>query len=124
MAHKGKTQLLITWVATPDKVAQLDKLVASHGNWMAEGHHREGPKALLAYDVSKGPELTNAMDPGSAPTGNTRYVLSEIYESPAGIQDHWQQAQQHWTDFSAMLELMGSCNPQTLHAGSIAASLW
>jgi hypothetical protein len=47
MANKGKIQLLITFVATPDKVAEVDRLVASHGSWMAEGHHRPGPKALL-----------------------------------------------------------------------------
>ena len=47
MAHKGKSQLLITFVVTPDKVAEVDRVVASHGSWMAEGHHREGPKALL-----------------------------------------------------------------------------
>ena len=124
MAHKGKAHILITFVATPDKVAQLDRLVASHGSWMAETHHREGPKALLSYNFSKGPELANPLDPASATTGNTRYVLSEIYESAAGIEDHWQQAQQSWSDFSAMVDTIGSCSPQTLHGGSIAQSLW
>ena len=124
MAHKGKIQLLITFVATPDKLAEVDRLVASHGAWMAEGHHREGPKALLNYNFSKGPELKNPLDPISEPTGNTRYVLNEIYESRAGIEDHWQQAQQHWPDFTAMVEMIGSCNPQTLHGGPIAQSLW
>lgn len=124
MANKGKTQLLITFVATPDKVADIDRLVASHGAWMAKTHHREGPKALLAYNFSKGPERSNALDPTSESTGNTRYVLSEIYESPAGIADHWQQAQESWTDFMAMVEIISTCNPQTLHGGSIAESLW
>jgi len=115
MAHKGKIQLLITFVATPDQLAEVDRLVASHGAWMAEGHHREGPKALRNYNFSKGPELKNPLDPTSEPTGNTRYVLNE---------DHWQQAQQHYTDFTAMVEMIGSCNPQTLHGGPIAQSLW
>jgi hypothetical protein len=124
MAHKNKVQLLITFVATPDKVAEVDRVVASHGAWMAETHHREGPKALLSYNFSKGPELSNPLDPTSEPTGNTRYVLNEIYESPAGISDHWQQAQESWADFMEMVEMVSSCNPQTLHAGSIAESLW
>lgn len=124
MAHKGKTQLLITFVVTPDKVAEVDRLVASHGAWMAGTHHQQGPKALLSYNFSKGPELKNPLDPTSAPTGNTRYVLSEIYESPAGIEDHWQQAQKSWRDFSAMVAVIGSCNPQTLHGGLIGQSLW
>ena len=100
MAHKGKIQLLITFVATPDKVAEVDRLVASHGAWIAEGHHRQGPKALLSYNFSKGPELKNPLDPASAPTGNTRYVLNEIYESPAGIADHWQQIPEVLAGFS------------------------
>jgi hypothetical protein len=124
MANKGKIQLLITFVATPDKVAEVDRLVASHGSWMAEGHHRQGPKALLSYNLSKGPELKNPLDPTSAPTGNTRYVLNEIYESPAGIEDHWQQSQKSWRDFPAMAAILASCNSQTLHGGVIAQSLW
>jgi hypothetical protein len=124
MANKGKIQLLITFVATPEKVGEVERLIASHAAWMAETHHREGSKALLSYDFSGGPELANALDPGSEPTGNTRYVLNEIYESPDGIADHWQQAQASWSDFGAMVDLIGGCSPQTLHAGEIAASLW
>jgi hypothetical protein len=124
MATKGKAQLLITFVATPDQVQKIDSLVASHGAWMAESHYRDGPKALLSYNFSKGPELANPLDPGSNATGNTRYVLNEIYESPAGIDDHWQQAQQSWGDFAAIVQIINSCNPQTLHCGEIAESLW
>ena len=76
MATTGKTQLLITFVASADKVAEIDRLVASHASSMAGTHHREGSKALLSYSFSKGSELSNPMDPSSAPTGNTRYVLA------------------------------------------------
>jgi hypothetical protein len=124
MAHKGKTQLLITFVASPDKVAKIDGLVESHSSWMAQTHHRDGPNALLSYNFSEGPELENPLDPSSKGTGNTRYVLNEIYESPAGIADHWGQAQKSFSDFGAMVEMIGTCNPQTLHAGSIGQSLW
>lgn len=124
MANRGKIQLLITFVASPDKVAEVDRLVESHADWMAKTHHREGSKALLSYDLAKGPELENPLDPNSASTGNTRYVVNEIYESPAGIEDHWAQAQASWSDFGAMVEMIGSCNPQTLHGGPIAQSLW
>jgi hypothetical protein len=124
MANDGKSQLLITFVATPEKVGKIDGLVASHAAWMAATHHREGSKALLSYNFSKGPELANSLDPGSEPTGNTRYVLNEIYESPDGIADHWQQAQASWDDFPALVELVAGCNPQTLHAGEVTASLW
>jgi hypothetical protein len=46
-------------------------------------------QGLLSDNFSKGPELTSPLDPGSEATGNTRAVLSEIYESPAGIENHW-----------------------------------
>lgn len=124
MANVGKAQLVITFVASPDKVNEADRLVASHAKWMADTHHRDGSKALLSYNIAKGPELANALDPGSEPTGDTRYVLDEIYESPEGIADHWQQAQASWDDFGAMVDLIGSCSPQSLHSGEIAASLW
>lgn len=124
MANEGKSHLLITFVAPADKVGEIDRLVTSHAAWMADTHYREGSKALLSYSFSKGPELANPLDPSSQATGNTRYVLDEIYESPDGIADHWQQAQTSWGDFGALVEMIGSCNPQSLHAGEIAASLW
>ena len=124
MAKKGKTQLLITWVASPDKVSEMDRLVESHGSFMAKAHDRDGSNALLSYELSKGPELENPLDPSSKATGNTRYVLSEVYESPAGIENHWRQSQESWSDFGAMVELVASCDPHTLHGGSIAQSLW
>jgi hypothetical protein len=124
MADKGKIQLLVTWVVTPDRVPEMDRIASSHGSWMASAHHREGPKALLSYNLAKGPELANPLDPSSKPTGNTRYVLNEIYESSAGIQDHWQQAQASWADFSALVELVGASDPVTLHGGEIMQSLW
>lgn len=124
MANKDKTQLLITWVATPKQVAEMDRLAESHGSWMAKTHHREGSNALLSYDLSKGPELENPLDPSSKSTGNTRYVLNEVYDSPAGIENHWREAQESWSDFGAMVEMLGSCDTQTLHGGSIIESLW
>ena len=124
MATQGKTQLLITFVASPDQVGKIDALVASHGAYMAKTHPREGSEALLSYNFSKGPELANPLDPGSESTGNTRYVLNEIYESPAGIANHWQESQKSWGDFAAMVEVLGSCDTHTLHCGEIAESLW
>ena len=34
MAKKGKTQLLITFVARADQVSEVDRLAASHASWM------------------------------------------------------------------------------------------
>lgn len=124
MAKKDKTQLIITWVVSPDQVSEMDRLAESHGSFMSKSHDREGSNALLSYDLSKGPELENPLDPSSKSTGNTRYVLSEVYDSPAGIENHWRVSQKSWSDFAAMVEMVGSCNPQTLHSGVIVQSLW
>jgi hypothetical protein len=124
VANDGKSHLLITFVATPEKVDAIDRLVASHAKWMADTHYREGSKALLSYSFSKGPELANPLDPGSEATGNTRYVLDEVYESPDGIGDHWQQAQASWGDFGPLVEMISSSSPQSLHNGEVLASLW
>ncbi|MCZ6879383.1 MAG: hypothetical protein O7G29_14720 [Acidobacteria bacterium] len=70
MSHQGKVQISIIFTATPDLVEQGDQIFESHAQWMAESHHREGEKALLQYNVSKGAELSNPLDPSSAPTGN------------------------------------------------------
>ena len=91
---------------------------------MAKTHDRDGSNALLSYDLSKGPELENPLDPGSRSTGSTRYVLSEVYSSPAAIEDHWRLTQESWSDFGAMVEMLASCQTQTLHCGSITQSLW
>ena len=67
MAAKGKTQLLITFVATPDQVDELDRLVASHGAWMAKSHARDGATGLLSYNFSKGPEWPTRSIPDPRP---------------------------------------------------------
>ena len=102
MSQKGKIQLTFIIIAPPDQVAEGDRLFATHAPWMESTHHRSGDKALLTYNVSKAPELSNPMDLSSAPTGNTCYVLSEVYETEAGVADHYQQAQGSWSDFPAL----------------------
>jgi hypothetical protein len=68
---------------------------------MESTHYRAGDKALLSYNVSQGPELSNPGDLNSAPTGNTCFVLSEIYERKAGVVDHIKQAHENWRDHPA-----------------------
>jgi hypothetical protein len=84
VSHKGKTQITIIFTATPDLVAEGDRIFASHAKWMERTHYREGELALLRYNLVKGPELSHPMDPSSEPTGNTSFVLTEVYENPAG----------------------------------------
>ena len=123
MSQLGKTRLVITWIVRPEDVAEADRLFESHAKWMT-GHPREGNTALLAYSISKGPELANPMDPSSSPTGNTMYVLDEVYESPAGIDAHWQAAQHSWQDLMRFMDWNAKTRATTLHRGTVIQALW
>lgn len=124
MAHKGKIQLTFLIVSPPDLVAEGDRLFRSHGPWIEATHHRTGDKALLSYNVSKAPELSNPLDPKSAPTGNTCFILSEIYETDAGVADHFQMSESSWQDFPALVKWMEKCTVTGLPAAPIINSLW
>ena len=90
MGHLGKTQLTYVISAPPDQIAEGDRIFGSHDPYMESSHHRSGDKALLTYNVSKAPELTNPLDTSSAPTGNTIFVLHEIHETEAGVTNHFE----------------------------------
>jgi hypothetical protein len=124
MAHKGKVQLTYVIVAPPDEVEEGDRIFASHGPWIEATHRRDGELALLSYNVSKAPELSNPMDANSEPTGNTVFVLSEVYETPAGVSDHFQQAMASWQDFPALVEWLGKCQVSGTPVAPISNSLW
>lgn len=124
MAHKGKIQMTYVIVAPPDAVAEGDRLFQSHGPWMESTHHRTGDNALLSYNLSKAPELSSPFDPSSAPTGNTCFILSEVYETEAGVTDHFEQAMASWKDFPALGAWLQKCKVTGLPAARIVNSLW
>jgi len=122
MSNIGKSQLMIMWTVGADDVAEGDRLFASHGEWM-KGHPREGDEALLGYTVSKGPELSNPLDPSSEPTGKTIFVLNEYYASPAGIARHWQDGMENWSDLSAVMAWSAKATVATSHNGTVVQAL-
>jgi hypothetical protein len=123
MSEMGKTHIAAMWIVSPDDVAEGDRLFESHGQWMT-GHPREGAVALRSYSISKGPQLSNPLDPNSAPTGNTIFVLSEVYESPAGVDEHWKQAAETWQDLGKWMDWSARCDVSTLHNGTIVQAHW
>ena len=123
MSYQGKIQLTLVFIAPPDQVAEGDRIFRSHGPWMKETHQRSGDKALLSYNLSKAPELSNPMDPSSAPTGNTCFILTEIYETQAGVADHLQQSA-NWKEFPAVAQWIGNCKMTGVAAAPIVNSLW
>jgi hypothetical protein len=124
MAYHNKIQLTLIIIAPADQVAEGDRIFRSHGAWMESTHYRTGEKALLSYNVSKAPELSNPMDLNSAPTGNTCFILSEIYESKAGVIVHFEQTNRSWEEFPAILKWMEKCKVTFVSAASIFNSLW
>ena len=96
----GKTYNVAMWTVGPGEIAAGDAVFQSHGKRM-EGQSREGDTALLDYSISKGPALANPVDPDSAPTGDTVFVLDEVYASPAGVVGHWRLARDTWQDLPA-----------------------
>ena len=102
----GKTKLTFTIVA-PGNIAQEGKqLFLSHATWMKSTHSRSGSKALLSYDVSEMDELTNPTDLKSKSTGKKVFILSEVYESPTGVEDHFARTPdwKDWPKFDAWLK--------------------
>jgi hypothetical protein len=123
MSFMGKTHIVIMWTVDADDVAEWDRIFTSHGEWM-KGHPREGDAALLSYSISKGPELSNPLDPSSQPTGKTIYVLDEYYETPAGVARHWQDATENWADLGAIVEASSRATVATQHSGGVVQALW
>src|SRR5262245_58558778 len=125
MAYHDKIQVTFFILAPPDQVAELDRIFQSHGSWMeSQRTHHTGEKAVLSYNVSKGPELSNPLDPNSAPTGNTCFVLNEIHESKAGVLDGFEQTISSWADFPAARKVMEKCKVMAVTGASIFNSLW
>jgi hypothetical protein len=124
MAHLGCTQLTYVVIAPPELAAEGDRIFRSHRSWMQATHHRDGEKALLSYDVSKTPELSNPLDPDSEPTGNTIFVLSEVYQTDEGVFDHFEQAAATWSDYPAIVNWLEKCDTTLVPRARIFNSLW
>ncbi|HML94994.1 MAG TPA: hypothetical protein PKC29_06155 [Thermodesulfobacteriota bacterium] len=124
MSTIGKVQITIVFICPPELAAEGERIFASHAKWMEETHHKTGELAMLRYNVIKGPELENPFDPASKPTGNTMFVLDELYENQAGLDDHWKRAPVEWSDIGAFVEWGGKCKVVTAHNGVAIQGLW
>lgn len=119
MSQVGKSHLVLIFTVEPEDVAEGDRIFSTHGEWM-RGHPSEGPEALLGYTVSKGPEVSNPLDPNSEPTGRTTFVVDEYFESAAGIARHLQDAADNWAEMSSALPQWASrAKTILLHNGSV-----
>jgi quinol monooxygenase YgiN len=110
--YTGKTRFSLAIVAPAELEAEGDRILKRHAEWVAKTHHREGEKALLQYDVAK----------GENDDGSITYLLTEVYESAAGVQDHNEQAA-NWDTIGDLMAWLRQC--QVIGGGSsIIHSLW
>lgn len=124
MSQKGNIMFTVMFIADTDNKAEGDRLFASHAKWMEKTHHKDGELAMLSYNIAKNEEYTNPMDPTSEPTGNTIFTLNEVYENPAGMADHWKQAEANWDDFGALMAWTDKVKFTLMHGSPIQYSLW
>lgn len=122
--QEGKVQLIVVAVANAEQTIEGNRLFETHKPWMMSTHHKEGDKALLRYNVSTAPELSNPLDPESELTGNTIFILAEVYETGAGVADHFEQAAASWEDYDAFMAWVGATNATVVPAAPIVKSLW
>jgi len=124
MARKGKVLLNYVIIAPEADAEEGRRIFGSHGPWMEATHHRGGDKALISYDVAIAPELSNPFDPSSEPTGRTCFILTEVYESDEGVEDHFSRAGSSWDEFPALGAWLERCELYGVPAAPIVNSLW
>lgn len=96
--------------------AEADRIFASHAEWMQGTHRREGDKALLQYTLTKGSHCEQE--------DAVVYAMTEVYQSPAGPEDHSKQAHENWEDYPALRDLVDKREDPWGVTGGIQQSLW
>ncbi|MCG7587630.1 hypothetical protein [Photobacterium sp. OFAV2-7] len=124
MSHKDKVMIAMQVIASADNVAEGERLFASHAKFMEETHHKDGELAMLSYNIASSPEYVNPLAPELVPTGNTIFLMIEVYENEKGVAEHWRLGQQEWKDFPSMMEWLDKCDMTILHGSKIVHSLW
>lgn len=124
MSFKNKMTIAMQVIADPSDVEEGDRLFASHAAFMAETHHKEGELALLSYNVAKTPEFVDPLAAEPTPSGKTIYLMVEVYETAAGVADHWRMGQEVWKDFPEMAQWLGRCDVTIFHGAPVLHSLW
>jgi hypothetical protein len=113
MIYTGKAQFSLIIIAPAELEAEGDRMFSLHAAWMEETHYREGEKALLQYTVAK----------RSDDDGNIIFVLTEVYETMAGVEDHYEQFSHcEWRD--DWQKFTGQCQVTYGGGASIIHSLW
>ena len=118
---QNKKQLQYLWIFKPELIDIANRIAEDHTKWMNETHAKEGDKALLMLNWSIGPEFKDGNK-----TGNMSLILTEVYENQAGIDDHFQQAQNNGANFRDDLsDFETKCeNLVKINSSDIIQSMW
>jgi hypothetical protein len=110
---RGCTQLSIRIASPVEYESEGDRIFAAHAEWVGRTHHRSGERALLQYVVAKRP----------ARDGVVVFHLTEIYQSPAGVADHLEQARR-WDTVDDWNAWFDKCQVKITHDAEVQQSLW
>ena len=118
---QNKKQLQYLWIFKPELIEIANRIAEDHTKWMNETHTKEGDKALLMLNWSIGPEFKDGNK-----TGNMSLILTEVYESQAGIDNHFDQAQKNAATFRDDLsDFENNCeNLVKINSSDIIHSMW
>ena len=108
---QDKPCIHLVWRVPKADEAAVDAYWKSHEEWMRKSHvlGLDGDDAttprLLEFNISKGEELNNPMDPTSGLTGNLLYIMSETYAAAAGIASHMAKGSTEWPGMAKLGEM-------------------
>lgn len=114
--YTGKAQFFVAFRCSAEHEAEGDRLFADHAAWMHRTHPKEGDEALLQYTVSKNHDEN----------GNVQYLLAEVYETRAGVENHFRLAHEdeEASGLPHLLAFTDKCETIGWGAADVAHSLW
>lgn len=105
--YTGRTQLSFRIESPAELESEGGRIFAAHAAFMTRTHHRDGNRALLHYIVAKTP----------AEDGVVVFQLTEIHQSPAGVDDHVEQAD-NWDTHDEFVAWLDKCRVARTFDGS------
>ena len=112
----GKAQFFLALKCAAEHEVEGDRFFARHAEWMERTHPKEGDTALLQYTVSK--RLDGE--------GNVLFLLAEVYETSAGVENHSRLAHENEgePDMASLRALVDKCETIGFGASDVVHSLW
>ncbi len=112
--YTGKAEFFVALKCPAEHEAEGDRFFARHAEWMERTHPRDGELALLQYTVSKAHDEE----------GNALFLLAEVYETHAGVENHYALAHDDQTDPPDLRAFADKCESIGLTGADVLHSLW